>query len=78
MREKLKQYIVETFMYGEGDIQDDTSLFGSNIIDSLGFMKLIAFVEKEFDVALDMSEVSMENFDTLDEMVKTISNKTAA
>ncbi|MDH3283888.1 MAG: acyl carrier protein [Acidobacteriota bacterium] len=78
MQEKLKQYIVETFMYGEGDIEPDQSLFGGDIIDSLGFMKLIAFIEKEFDVELDMSEVSMENFDSLNEMMKTISKKTEA
>ncbi len=78
MQEKLKQYIVETFLYGEGDIEPDQSLFGSEVIDSLGFMKLLEFVEKEFDVSLDMSEVSMENFDTLDMMVETISKKTDA
>ena len=78
MQEKLKRYIVETFMYGEGDIEPDQSLFGGDIIDSLGFMKLIAFIEKEFDVELDMSEVSMENFDSLNEMMKTISKKTEA
>lgn len=77
MRAKLSQYVVDTFMYGEGKIRDDQQLFETGVIDSLGFMKLIAFVEETFDVSLDMSEVTIDNFASIDAMVETIEAKQA-
>ena len=75
MREALRKYIVDTFLYGEGKVTDQQQLFEAGIIDSLGFMKLLAFVESEFGVSLDMSEVTIENFACIDAMVETIERK---
>lgn len=78
MKEQIKRYIVETFLYGEGTIEDDQSLFDSGIIDSLGFIKLLAFIEETFQVDIDRSEVGMENFNTVNEILATIETKKKA
>jgi acyl carrier protein len=78
MRDELRAYIGETFLFGEGEVTDDQQLFETGVIDSLGFMKLLAFVEREFGVALQMSEVSLENFASIDAMVETIARKRRA
>lgn len=75
MRAKLRQYIIDTFMYGEGKITDDQQLFETGVIDSLGFMKLITFVEDTYGVSLDMSEVTIDNFASINAMVETIEAK---
>lgn len=75
MKDQLKQHIIENFMYGEGDIEDDQDLFESGVLDSLAFMKLLGFVEQQFGVQLDMSEVTTDNFATLNKMVATIEEK---
>jgi acyl carrier protein len=78
MKEQIKQYIVETFLYGQGTVGDDQSLFDSGIIDSLGFIKLLAFIEETFKVDIDRSEVGMENFNTVNDILATIQGKQKA
>ncbi len=75
MKEKVKRFIVDTFMYGEGDLKDDEPLFESGIIDSMGFMKLLSFIGETFNVPVDMSEVTMEKFGTVNDIVNVVQGK---
>lgn len=75
MKEQLKKFIINSFMYGKGSISDNEPLFETGIIDSLGFIKLLSFVQDKLNVPIDMSEVTMEKFRTIDDMVKTIESK---
>ena len=58
---KIKNYIVENFMNGEGSIEDDDQLFETGIIDSIGFIKLLSFIETTFNTPLDISEFTIES-----------------
>lgn len=61
MKENIKNYIIDTFMYGEGNIDDDQQLFEAGIIDSIGFIKLLAYIEDIFDLPMDISEFTVES-----------------
>jgi acyl carrier protein len=75
MREKLKKFIIDTFMYGEGELADDEPLFELGILDSMGLMELLAFIREEIKVQFDRSEIIMDNFQTIDVMIQTIEAK---
>ncbi len=75
MKEKIKNFIVENFLFGERELKDDEPLFESGIIDSLGLIKLIAFIEKNFNVSIDISEIMIENFNTLNDIMETLKSK---
>ena len=75
MEEQIKSFIFETFMFSEGNLENNEPLFESGIIDSLGFIKLLAFIEKTFGVSIAMSEVTMEKFSTINDIVKIIKEK---
>ncbi len=75
MKAQLKKFIIDTFMFGEGTIENNEPLFESGIIDSLGFIKLLAFINEQLDVSMDMSEVTMDKFQTINDMVKTLENR---
>lgn len=77
MKSQLRSFVIDNFLYGEGAIDDDQDLFEAGILDSLGFMKLLGYVEKTFGVSMDMSEVTTDNFATLNRMVETIEEKKA-
>ncbi len=76
MKEELKKFVIDSFMFGEGTLDDDENLFESGIIDSLGFVKLLAFVDESLKVHLEMSDVVIERFGTINQMVETIESKT--
>ena len=48
-------------MNGEGSIEDDDQLFETGIIDSIGFIKLLSFIETTFNTPLDISEFTIES-----------------
>ena len=48
-----------------GDLDENKPLLESGIIDSLGILKLIAFMEKQFGIRVEDEELVPENFETL-------------
>jgi acyl carrier protein len=75
MKEAIKKYIEDTFMHGEGSVGYDEELYESGLINSMGFFKLLAFIEEMYDVPIDMSELSVDNFTTVNDITTMISSK---
>jgi len=61
MDEKIRQYLAETLLIEFSDdasgVSEDANLFESGLIDSFGFVQLVAFLEKEFDIKISDDEV---------------------
>ena len=72
MTETITQYIEKEILSGQGNIQlaADEDLLTTGLIDSLGIMKLIAFLEERFAVTIPPEDMTIENFLT----VQTIEN----
>lgn len=70
--EILIEYINDQFIDDETEysvgLQDD--LLSEGIIDSLGMMKLIRFIEGKFDLKVRPEDMTIENFTS----IETISN----
>jgi acyl carrier protein len=75
MKETIKKYIIEKIVGEEIDFADDASLFGEGIIDSLGQVKLISFLEKHYNITIDSGEITTENFDTINQIVALVEKK---
>ena len=60
----LVQYIINDLSAG-GDIteiSEEDDLLGDELIDSMGIMRLVAFIEKEYSIAVPPEDVRIENF----------------
>ena len=67
MREKVRGFIVENFLFGQGDdLQDDTSFLEKGILDSTGVLELVAFLEETFSIKIDAEETLPDNLDSVD------------
>ena len=79
-REKIREYIIENFLFGDSDplSSDSTSLLDEGIIDSVGVMELVAFLEQDFGLKIADDELVPENLDSVDNLVGYVSRKTAA
>lgn len=73
----LKNYIIEDILLGDHsfEINDDTELINDNIIDSINLMKLISFIEKKMCITYDFDDYSVENFNTINDIVSLINKK---
>lgn len=57
--QKIRNYLAETLLIelGDGGVDEEENLFESGLIDSFGFVQLVAFLEKEFDIKISDDEV---------------------
>ncbi len=74
IREKLSTFIQSELAQGEVDIEKE-SLVESGVIDSLGIMKLVEFIDKEFSIAIGDDELLPDNFETLDTITDLLVSK---
>jgi acyl carrier protein len=56
-------------------VGDEESLLEAGVIDSLGVLELVTFIEKQYGVAISEDEMMPENFDTLDAMAAFIGRR---
>lgn len=68
MVSSIIKYITEELINEEldDDLNKDDDLLGSGLIDSLGMMKLVVFIENEFKVSVPPEDMTIENFMTVD------------
>jgi len=76
---RIKGFISEEIMFEDtpADLSDDTQLLGG-ILDSLGLMQLVSYIEEEFDVLVEDSEVTVDNFRSVADIERLISKKVNA
>jgi acyl carrier protein len=74
--DRIKEFIVTELMFEDSSatLNDDTPLL-EGVIDSLGLMQMISFIEEEFDVAIDDAEVTASNFRTVADIQRLVEQK---
>jgi acyl carrier protein len=53
----------------------DTALFSDGTVDSVGLIALINFVEQESGIEVGPADVTLENFDTINLILKYVSSQ---
>lgn len=77
IKSTLKNYIVTEIMH-ERDLSilaDDAPLIEGGIIDSMGLIELVLFIEKKFGVEVAEEEMDIDNFRTLNSLTAYIQSK---
>ncbi|MDZ7719322.1 MAG: acyl carrier protein [Balneolaceae bacterium] len=76
MIQKIKAFILTDIANDPNlSISDDDDLLGSGIIDSMGIMKLVAFIENEAGVKIPPGEIVIENFMNLNAIEQYLEKK---
>ena len=61
-----------------GNLKDDTPLRTSGIIDSLGTIEMVTFVEDTFGIELEAHETGVEHFDRIEDLAALVAGKMTA
>ena len=77
IRERVWEYLRENFLYMRPDlvVNPDDSLLRAGVIDSLGVMEVIEFVESLGRIKVDESEITEANFGTLNAIARFVEQK---
>lgn len=68
---RLQEFIAATVIGdGEGvELTTQTDLLLSGLVDSLGVVMIVEWIEADLDLTIDPGDVVLENFQTIDSIV---------
>src|ERR1043165_7429693 len=76
IEDKIRQYILKNLYFAEDhNLGDDVSYLAEGVIDSMGAMELVSFVEAEYGIKVETSEVTVRNFDSIRQLANFVRRK---
>ena len=76
IKQKIKQFIADKSpAVRQESLLDTDSLLDNNIIDSMGFLDLVTFVESEFAIAVEDDELLTDNFESIESITNFVNAK---
>lgn len=76
-RTLVRDFVVQNFLFGDaaGLSSDTVSLLESGIMDSLGVMELVNFLEKDVKITVPDVDLVPQNLDSIDNLVAYIEQR---
>lgn len=75
----LAEFVRNELLHGRKvALTSDADLLSAGIVDSLGILRLVAFIEERFGVKVPDEDVVFENFQSLQAMATYVSARTSA
>jgi acyl carrier protein len=75
VKSKVVEHILSSSFNEKSKIEEDTMIFKEGILDSMGLMTLITFLEEEFGIATQDTDLVEENFETITAITNFVSQK---
>ena len=75
IQEKVRQFIIKTSYISEDQINNDTLIFAQGIMDSMGFISIIDFIEEDFSISAADNELLEANFESINAIANFIYRK---
>ena len=76
IKQKIRRFIVaKSPVVTQDKLLDADSLLDNNIIDSMGFLDLVTFVESEFEITVEDDELLTDNFESIESITEFVNHK---
>jgi len=77
---EIKDYIAKNLLFSDNGFPypEEASFLEEGIVDSVGVMELVAFVEEKFGLKVDDADVVPDNFDSVSKLTAFIRRKSGA
>jgi len=77
IKDILRSFIQESFLPGAPGVRIDegTSFLDTGLIDSTGVLELVDFLEEQFGIAVEDSELVPENLDSISNLSRYLVSK---
>jgi acyl carrier protein len=76
---EIRAYIAENILFSDNGYaySDETSFLEEGIVDSMGIMELVMFVDEGFGITVEDEEVIPDNFDSVSKLAAYIRRKSS-
>lgn len=77
LQEQIRNFILANLVVFDDEVEfsDDDNIFELGFVNSLFAMKLVAFIESEFQLTIESDEMEISNFNTINNIVNFIQSK---
>lgn len=77
IKETIRDFIIKNYLKGLGGhkLGDNDSFMEQGIIDSVGVIELIAFIQRTYKIKTEVTEIVPDNLDTLNNLERYITRK---
>ena len=77
IKSTVKSYILKEFLPGEDpdELTDETPFITGGILDSLATLKLVAFLEEQYGIAVQAHETDVDHLDTVALIATLVASK---
>jgi acyl carrier protein len=73
--EQVRNFITRELARDCGAVQDHESLLDSGVLDSIGVLSLVSFIEQRYRIAVNEDEMMPENFDSIEAIAGFIARR---
>ncbi|MCK6628038.1 MAG: acyl carrier protein [Anaerolineae bacterium] len=79
IKAQIRQYIAKNLLFSDNGFgyDDDASFLEEGIVDSLGVMELVLFIEEKFGVKVKDEDLTPDNFDSINKLGNFIQHRLA-
>ncbi len=76
-KEKIRKFIKINLVVfeDEADFTDSDNIFAMGFVNSLFAMKLVTYIEQEFNIQVGNNDLAISNFSSVDRIVEYIQKK---
>lgn len=73
----LRNFILENYLFtdDQSELDSNDSFLEKGIIDSTGILEVIEFIEEEFEIKVEDDEMTPENLDSVNKIIRFIEKK---
>lgn len=77
MKEKIRTIIESNLKIFDSDVDfsDDDHIFRKGFVDSLFAVKLLAYLEQEFNIKIGNEDLNIENFHSVNKIISFVESK---
>lgn len=77
LNQQIREFILANLAVFDDEVEfeDHDNFFELGFVNSLFAMKLVTYIENEFQMTIESSEMDIENFNSVDHIVQFINGK---
>lgn len=78
IQEQIREYVVENILFGDGEnLQPNTSFQEEGVMDSMGILGLISFIEETYGITIEDDDLTIENLGSVRDVSSFVRRKLA-
>jgi acyl carrier protein len=71
-KEQIRNFIQTDILHESLELSDDLDVIENNIVNSLGVLQIVAFMEQSFQIVIEKQHITYQHFKDIDSMYRLL------